>query len=57
MKQKPAKITKQKPDKLKDIKARNKERTAAMERETKKRNQKSVAAHQLQLEQEAEEAA
>ena len=39
MKQKPAKITKQKPDKLKDIKARNKERTAAMERETKKRNQ------------------
>lgn len=39
MKQKPAKITKQKPDKLKDIKARNKERTAAMERETKKRRQ------------------
>lgn len=38
MKQKPAKITKQKPDKTKDIKARNKEREAAMERETKKRS-------------------
>ena len=38
MKQKPAKITKQKPDKTKDIKARNKERDAAMERESKKRS-------------------
>ena len=37
MKQKPAKITKQKPDKSKDIKARNKERDAAMERESRKR--------------------
>ncbi len=37
MKQKPAKITKQKPDKTKDIKARNKERDAAMERESRKR--------------------
>ncbi|MCR4995384.1 MAG: Ig-like domain-containing protein [Bacteroidales bacterium] len=37
MKQKPVKITKQKPDKTKDIKARNKERDAAMERESKKR--------------------
>lgn len=38
MKQKPAKITKQKPDKTKNIKARNKERDAAMERESRKRN-------------------
>lgn len=37
MKQKPLKITKQKPDKTKDIKARNKERDAAMERESRKR--------------------
>lgn len=37
MKQKPAKITKQKPDKTKDIRARNKERDAAMERESRKR--------------------
>ena len=38
MNQKPAKITKQKADKQKDIKARNKEREAAMERESKKRS-------------------
>lgn len=37
MKQKPEKITKQKADKQKDIRARNKEREAAMERESKKR--------------------
>lgn len=37
MKQKPAKITKQKPDKAKDIRKRNKEREAAMERESRKR--------------------
>jgi len=38
MNQKPVKITKQKADKKKDTKARNKEREAAMERESKKRN-------------------
>ena len=37
MKQKPMKITKQKPDKTKDIKQRNKERDAAMQRESRKR--------------------
>ncbi len=39
MKQKPLQITKQKADKKKDVKARNREREAAMERESKKRTQ------------------
>ena len=40
-KQKPAKLTKQKADKKKDPRQRNKEREAAMERESRKRTQKS----------------
>ena len=41
-KQKPEKLTKQKADKKKDPKQRNKEREAAMERESKKRTQKNA---------------
>lgn len=41
MKQKPEKLVKQKADKKKDPRQRNKEREAAMERESKKRTQKS----------------
>ncbi|MBQ6432963.1 MAG: Ig-like domain-containing protein [Bacteroidaceae bacterium] len=40
-KQKPAKLTKQKADKKKDPRQRNKEREAAMERESRKRTQKA----------------
>ncbi len=40
-KQKPEKLTKQKADKKKDARQRNKEREAAMERESRKRTQKS----------------
>jgi hypothetical protein len=40
-KQKPERLTKQKADKKKDPRQRNKEREAAMERESKKRTQKN----------------